>query len=138
MKNNVKYLFCLSALLLLASSFVRQSIAGHDSALYGGAYVLFAGKFGGEITTQEIQGQTEITVDGCARGSRIFELSLSITKNGKTSTLTTTSGILTSEMRSKLKSLTKGDEFEFQNTKAYWGGNSKDVVQVRGKKFLVV
>lgn len=144
MKNNVKYLFCLTAMLFLGSSFVNRAMS--DAALlqnentsvpYGGAFVLFAGKFGGEITKKEIENQTEIVVDGCARGARIFEVTLSITKGGQISTLTATSNVLTAEMRTKLKELQKGDVFEFQRTKAYLNV-SNNVVNVRGEKFKVV
>lgn len=140
--------FCtLMALLLLASSFVhspvptippvqsRETEARLPDA--GGAYVLFAGKFGGEVTPQEIASQTELAVDGCARGARIFEVTLSVTKSGQTSTWTHNSHVLTPDMRAQLKSLTKGDVFEFQKTKAYLG-NTSDVVNVHGRKFVVV
>lgn len=104
---------------------------------YGGAYVVFAGKFGGDITQKEIESHSEVKVEGCAKGSRIFQFTLCVTKNGKTSTLTNKSNILTDEMATQLKSLSKGDSFEFQQTKAYLP-NSKDVVDVHGKKFVVV
>lgn len=144
MKNNVKYLFCLTVLLFLGSSFVNTAISNgvplkneRATVPYGGAFVLFAGKFGGEITQKEIENQTEIFVDGCARGARIFEVTLSITKSGQTSTLTATSKVLTAEMRIQLKGLKKGDAFEFQRTKAYLSGGN-EVVNVRGERFKVV
>lgn len=146
MQNNAKYLFCLTAILLLASSFVNQPapvgmpLKGREAKApipYGGAYVLFAGKFGGEITKQEMEGQTELKVEGCVKGARIFDFTLSITKNGKTSVLTNNSDVLTADMRAALKSLAKGDEFEFRKTKAFLS-NGKDVVDVRGSKFVVV
>lgn len=99
--------------------------------------MVFAGKFGGEITQKEIASNSEVKVEGCAKGSRIFQFTLSVTKNGKTSTLTNKSNLLTDEMITQLKSLSKGDSFEFQQTKAYLP-NSKDVVDVHGKKFVVV
>lgn len=140
------YFCALTALLLLASSFVHipmrtaipvQNQAATDLPDAGGAYVVFAGKFGGEITPQEIASQTELSVDGCARGARIFEVTLSITKGGQTNTWTHNSHLLTPDMRAQLKSLTKGDVFEFQKTKAYLG-NSSDVVNVHSRKFVVV
>ncbi len=103
----------------------------------GGAYLVFAGKFGGEVSKNEISGQTELKVDGCAKGSRIFEYTIHIKKGGKTSKLSNHSNALTSEMLAALKSLSKGDEFEFSNTKAYLP-NGKDVVDVHAKKFMVV
>ncbi len=144
MKNNVKYLFCFTIMLLLGSSFVTKSVPDaaplkneRASVPYGGAFVLFAGKFGGEITKKEIENQTEIVVDGCARGARIFEMTLSITKSGQTTTLTATSSLLTAQMRTQLKNLNKGDAFEFQRTKAYLSGGN-EVVNVQSEKFKVV
>ena len=146
MKNNVKHLFFLAATLLLASSFVNQPVRtgaplnGPETKAclsYGGVFVVFAGKYGGEITKQEMEGQTELQVKGCHEDVRIFDFTLSITKSGKTTTLTTTSKVLTADMRAQLKSLTKGDAFEFRNTRAYLS-NGKDVVDVRGSRFLVV
>lgn len=148
MKNNVMQLFSLTALLLLTCSFTQVPVATGtplasvetvDDASFGGAFLLFAGKFGGEITKNEIEKatQTNLQVDGCARGSRIFEYTIYITKNGQTSKLSNKSNALTSEMRDKLKSLSKGDSFEFKDSKAYLP-DGKEVVNVHGKKFMVV
>ena len=65
------------------------------------------------------------------------ENTIHIKKGGKTSKLSNHSNALTSEMLAALKSLSKGDEFEFSNTKAYLP-NGKDVVDVHAKKFMVV
>lgn len=142
MKNKVKHLLYLTLMLLPAGLLVSFSVPIADTtaaieADYGGAYVVFAGKFGGDITRKEIESNTEIKVEGCAKGSRIFQFTLSVTKNGKTTTLTNKSNLLTDEMSAQLKNLSKGDSFEFQQTKAYLP-NSKDVVDVHGKKFVVV
>ena len=146
MKNNVMPFFCATMLLLLGSSFVNQPVSGETtfggakaifSTPYGGAYVVFAGKFGGEVTKQEMAGQTEVKVEGCAKGSRIFDITLILEKGGQTITLKSDSGVLTKEMRANLNSLVKGDSFEFKNTKAYLP-NTKDVVDVHGRKFIVV
>ena len=146
MKNKVMHLLCLPLMLLpvsfLAGISVPATISPVDleatvEADYGGAYVIFAGKFGGEITQKEIASHSEIKVEGCAKGSRIFQFTLRVTKGGKTSTLTNKSNSLTGEMVTQLKSLSKGDSFEFQQTKAYLP-NGKDVVDVVGKKFIVV
>ncbi|MCE7923701.1 MAG: hypothetical protein DYG98_11640 [Haliscomenobacteraceae bacterium CHB4] len=146
MKNKVKHLLYLTLLLLPASFLASFSVPATTPATgaeatvepaYGGAYVVFAGKFGGDITRKEIESNTEVKVEGCAKGSRIFQFTLCVTKNGKTKTLTNQSNILTGEMIAQLKSLSKGDSFEFQNTKAYLP-NSKDVVDVHGRKFIVV
>lgn len=146
MKNKVKHLLYLTQMLLPASFLAGFSvpatnpIADTEAAIktdYGGAYVVFAGKYGGDITRKEIESNTEVKVEGCAKGSRIFQFTLSVTKGGKTSTLTNKSNLLTDEMVAQLKNLSKGDSFEFQQTKAYLP-NSKDVVDVHGKKFVVV
>ena len=65
------------------------------------------------------------------------ENTIHITKAGKTSKLSNRSNALTSEMLAALKSLSKGDEFEFSNTKAYLP-NGKDMVDVHARKFMVV
>lgn len=138
MKNSAKHLFFFT-LLLLGSAFTRLPVPAETAMRVpaGGAYVVFAGKFGGEVSQQEIGTQTEVQVEGCAKGARIFDFTLAITRNGKTSTLTGRSNVLTSDMRTQLQSLTKGDAFEFRNTKAYLV-NSKDVVDVHARKFMVV
>ncbi len=139
MKNNVLHFVCL-AVVFFASSFVaKPDLTGpcHTGLSYGGIYVVFAGKYGGEITKTEVAGQTELKVEGCHKDARILGFTLSVTKSGKTSTLVSTSKVLTTEMRDKLKSLNKGDEFEFRNTKAYLQ-DGRDAVEVRGSKFKVV
>ncbi|MBK6993475.1 MAG: hypothetical protein IPH31_00605 [Lewinellaceae bacterium] len=146
MKNKVMHLFSFTAILLLASSFVTQPApiealstnrVNTASIPIGGAWVIFAGKTGGDLTKQEISNQTELKVDGCDKGARILGFTILITKGGKTSTLATSSSQLTTEMRTKLKSLVKGDEFEFRSAKAIMS-NGRDVVDVRGSKFKVV
>ena len=146
MKNSVKHLFYLVALLLLGSSFTLQPVSGivaardreaGASATYGGVHVVFAGKYGGEITRQEMAGQTELKVEGCARDARVTDFTLSITKNGKTSTLRTSSNVPTADMRTQLQSLNKGDVFEFRQAKAYLTDH-KVVVDAQGSKFVVV
>lgn len=146
MKNMVKHLLHLTLILLPASFVARVSVpaatpgaaspAAKEPA-YGGAFVIFAGKYGGEITRKEIESHSDLQVAGCAKGSRIFQFTLNVTKNGKTSTLSSQTGLLTGEMTTLLKTLAKGDTFEFQHTKAYLP-NGKEVVDVRGKMFIVV
>ena len=103
----------------------------------GGAYLLFAGKFGGEVNKKEIAEQRELAVDGCAKGSKIFKYTLVITKGGQKSTYQSNSNVLSGEMQTKLKTLTSGDYFEFSEIKAYLP-NGKDIVEVHAKKFVVV
>lgn len=131
MKNSVKILSTITFIWLLASSFITRP------ADFGGAWVLFAGKYGGDISRQEIAAQTGITVGGCSNDARVSTFTVSITKNGKTKSYTTDSGNLTAEMITALKSLSKGDVFEFNRTKA-WIDNGKYHVDVRGAKFSVI
>ena len=107
------------------------------SSALGGAYLLFAGKFGGEVNKKEISEQRDLAVDGCAKGSKIFKYTLVINKSGQSYTYRADSNVLTSEMQTKLKSLTAGDSFEFSQIKAYLP-NGKEVVDVHAKKFFVV
>jgi hypothetical protein len=142
MKSTIKNLLLATAALLFTCSFteitrLNTELTGLDAAPVGGAYVVFAGKYGGEITKKDLEGQTTLGVDGCARGSRIFQFTLHVRKNGKTATYSAKSNSLTREMISALSSLSDGDEFEFKNMKAYLP-NGKDVVEVHGKAFKMV
>lgn len=130
----IKKLLLLSTVLLFTCSFVGNQVIPMPP---GGAYAIFSGKFGGEITKKEIAEHQKLSVDGCAKGSRIFKFTLEVTKNGKTSSFQNDSNVLTKEMITKLKELSPGDAFEFTKTKAYLP-NGKDVVDVHGKKFVVV
>ncbi|GJM31075.1 MAG: hypothetical protein DHS20C18_00760 [Saprospiraceae bacterium] len=138
-----KLLFSLSVLFLTCSfvsgpSATQVSLATAELKTMppGGAYAMFAGKFGGEVSKKEIASHQKLTVEGCARGSRIFTFTLDITKNGKTSSLNTESDELTKEMLTKLNALSTGDTFIFRKMKAYLP-NGKDVVDVQGRKFTV-
>lgn len=103
----------------------------------GGAYVVFAGKTGGEIRRSEIAGQTEVQVDGCAKGYKVIAYTLEITRGQAKSTYKSNTNQLTKEMQSKLQSLAKGDTFEFKLMKAQQDAD-KHIVDVHGSKFTVV
>lgn len=137
MKNKGIFLPCLTLLLLFTCSFVPMPPPDVTSEGVGGAHLLFANRYGGEITKAEMAGHTSLKVEGCARGSRIFEYTLTITKKGKTTVLSNKSNVLTDEMVAQLNNLAKGDEFQFSKTKAYLP-NGKDVVDVHSSKFVVV
>lgn len=146
MKKKVNKFLFSGILLLLTCSFSEgpglnpgstTGASAMSELRFGGAYVIFAGKFGGEITRKEIARHHDLKVDGCATGSRIFTFTLDVTKDGKTTSLETKSNVLTKEMVTHLTSLMPGDEFEFRNTKAYLP-NGKDLVDVHGRKFIVV
>ncbi len=134
MKNTIQQVLLSAAVILITCSFTGSPVA--EPAPFGGAYVVFAGKYGGEITQKELAGQRELGVDGCARGSRIFQFTLSVTKKGNTAVFTSKSNQLTAEMVNSLKSLAPGDEFEFSKMKAYLP-NGKDITDVHGRKFVV-
>lgn len=146
MKKNIMNFLLSGAVMLLACSFTgspvvhpetTSEVSAIDAVPVGGAYLMFAGKFGGEITRKEIAEHQDIQVDGCAKGSRIFKFNLDITQGGKVTSLQSETGTLTKAMLTKLKSLSSGDAFEFKKTKAYLP-NGKDVVDVHAKKFVVV
>ena len=146
MKNTIKqFLFSALAVLFTCSFSAPETMpaapgsgAFNTNALpVGGAYLVLAGKYGGNISKKELQGPCSLEVNGCAHGSKIFQFTLVVTQNGKKTTCGTKSGSLTRDMIAKLKSLSAGDEFEFSGTKAYLP-NGKDVVDLRSEKFIVV
>lgn len=104
---------------------------------WGGAYLVFAGKFGGEVTTDQLQEQRELGVEGCARGSRIFTFTLEVTRAGKTTAFSSRSNVLSDDMRAALRALRAGDTFEFKRIRAYLP-NGKDAVDVHSRTFVVV
>ncbi len=140
MKKHFGNFLLAGALLLLTCSFTQGPTSGitlTDATPVGGAYLTFAGKFGGNITQKEIAAHQDLGVDGCARGSRIYQFTIDITKGGKTTTLNATTNVLNKDMLARLKGLAPGDTFEFRETKAYLP-NGKDKVDVHSKKFVVV
>ena len=145
MKRKIRNYLFLASLLCLTCAFVdgpetyrgsstKESVS---AAPVGGAFLSFAGKNGGEITKKEVGSQSELMVEGCAKGSKILKYTLEITKGGHTTSLHAESNKLSAEIQSKLKSLSAGDSFEFTQIKALLP-NGKDVVDVHGQKFIVV
>jgi hypothetical protein len=146
MKSRILNLLFAAGILCFASSGIGSPLALHKQTDFsfspvnkaiGGAFLVFAGKHGGEIKKSELNGNSVLGVEGCAKGSRIFKFTLEITKSGVLTTMQADSNVLTSEMMAKLKSLSPGDSFEFKEMKAYMP-NGKDVVDVHGQKFVVV
>ena len=83
-----KLFLALAALMLAAISHQPANAhvsldeqAAFEADLFGGAYLKFAGKHGGDVTKAEIAGTRSLTVDGCAHGSVIYRFDLLITKN---------------------------------------------------------
>ena len=114
----------------------RNETISSETAI-GGAFLVFAGKHGGNISKSELRGQTELKVDGCAKGSKIFAFTLEVNHKGKVSKLQAKSNVLTTDMVTALNGLNAGDSFEFTSTKAYLP-NGKDEVDVHSQKFVVV
>ncbi len=140
----MKNLFLALATILLTGIFYQpanahvslDSKATIDEELFGGAYLVFAGKFGGELTKKDIANTKTLSVEGCAKGSKIYTFDLKVTKNGKTTTFHGKSDQLTEEMHAQLKQLSVGDEFTFENTKARLP--KEGTVDVWAKKFTIV
>ena len=140
----MKKLFLAVATILLTGLFF-QTAKAHISIdtneqikaeIFGGAYLVFAGKFGGTLTQKDIAKTKSLGVDGCAKGSKIYTFDLKITKNGKTTTYHGNSDQLTEEMHTQLQKLSIGDEFIFKNTKAKLP--KEGTVDVWAKKFTIV
>ena len=140
----MKKLFLALAMILFCGS-IYQTANAHisldtkaaiDADVFGGAYLLFAGKHGGELTKAEIAGTRALKVDGCAHGSVIYKFDLMIMKNGRTTTYVGKSDELTDEMHTALKQLSTGDEFTFKNTNARLP--KEGTVDVHAKKFTIV
>ena len=104
---------------------------------YGGAYCVFANKFGGEISKKDLLDNSELEIFGCAAGSKIFQYTLVITKSRQKSTYQGKLKLLTDSMLAKLRSLSAGDEFIFNDMRAHLP-NGNGNVDVMGKKFIVV
>lgn len=102
----------------------------------GGAYLTIAGKFGGEITTDDIIKHTTLGIDGCAAGSEIYQFTLVVKANGKSSSYAGKSDVLTDEMLTALRRLDKGDEFTFKRVKAKHGKN--DDIDVMARTFVII
>jgi len=140
----MKKLFLAVATILFTGLFYQttnahislESNAKLDAELFGGAYLVFAGKFGGELTKKDVANTKTLSVEGCAKGSKIYKFDLKITKNGKTTTYHGNSDQLTEEMHAQLKQLSVGDEFTFKNTKARLP--VEGTVDVWAKKFTIV
>ncbi len=146
MKTVVSNLLLVALVIGISSGFVNKPVATdvisvHDvvsvESPVGGAFLIFAGKNGGNIKMSELQGQTELSVDGCAMGSRIFTFALEINDSSRIKTLQAKSNVLSKEMVVALKGLAAGDSFEFKAMKAYLP-DGKEMVEVHGKKFLIV
>lgn len=145
MKNNRKLLLQMGLVLCLVFSLSAASLGAavpifpsKGASLSGGAYLIFCGKTGGKIAKKDFEGQARLSLDGCpgAKESTILRFKLELTKAGKTTTLTSNTDRLTSEMVAKLKTLAVGDSFEFKKVMARWP-NQKEEYEVHTQRFTV-
>src|SRR5258706_6594559 len=114
--------------MFLATSFVAGSV-NHMvrmntskiavSKPLGGAFLVFAGRYGGEIKKNELTSEKELKVEGCVKGAKIISYTLEVTKKGKKSSMDASSNMLSNDMVAKLQSLEPGDTFEFKGIRAY-------------------
>ena len=95
----------------------------------GGAYLVIAEKFGGDITRDEIASHSKLGVMGCAEGAVIYRFTLELEVKGKKKQFAGDSNTLSSEMRVALESLKKGDEFTFRRVKARIGDDDFDRIE---------
>lgn len=133
-KQSVFTLFLLCILLVPFST----SAEANYTEDFGGAYLVFANKMGGEVTVKTLQKACVLEVAGCAKGSQIFSFRLNVYRNGKRTTFQgKNSNELSAEMRESLAKLKPGDSFEFKQIKAYLP-NGRDKVDVFAKRFKLV
>ena len=134
MKKKISALIMSLGLTLafLLPSASNMSLANSSMEKTGGAYLTLVGKFGGNISQGELKAECTLGIEGCAKGSKIFQYSLFIEdKMYKGS-----SHSLSDEAMAHLKKLEKGDEFHFERIRATLPGGNK--VDVYARKFTVV
>ena len=134
MKKNIVLFGLIAALFLVGfttNKATKNNSAIENSALnVGGAYLTFAGEFGGEITLKKMSATNKLGVAGCAAGSLITKFTLKIKRQHKrVQTFKGTSHLLNKQLKSVLKELKTGDTFEFSKVRAKLStGSSVDVV----------
>ncbi|AXT20038.1 hypothetical protein D7030_02650 [Flavobacteriaceae bacterium AU392] len=126
MKKHIA-LFSLMASLFLVSFTTNKTDQNNtntqttlnEAFKIGGAYLTFAGEFGGEVSLKKMSTTNKLGVAGCASGSLVTQFTLKVkSKNKKAQTLKGTSHLLNKQMKSVLKEMKIGDTFEFSNVKA--------------------
>ena len=123
-------------LLFLAAPALDSNARISNTDEFGGAYALFAEKFGGELTLKQIRATKELGIAGCAAGSAFTKFTLVVYKKGKSSRYNATDGKLTKAMIKGLDGLNKGDTFELVNMRAKTPQGGK--IDVMGKVYTVV
>ncbi len=113
-------LFVYSALTLAAVVPVHGPVAAHSAfvALVGGPpRISLANKDKGDITKAEWAAVTSIELHGCVPDARITALTIRIKDcKGKDAALSSTSGVLTQEMRTMIANLPAGTSFTVKVT----------------------
>ena len=145
MKQNICQFILSAFVMMITFAFTGPQVSSIPSVTedniismpMGGAHLMFAGKNGGEITKKEIEGQSELKVDGCAAGAKILKYTLYINKSGKITSLFAETNYLNKDMQAALRSLSAGDSFEFKQVRARLLDNN-DVVDVTSSRFVVV
>jgi hypothetical protein len=123
MKKHI-VLFSFIVSLFLVAFTTNKSVVDDTSILsknlkVGGAYLTFAGEFGGEITLKKIKATNMLGVAGCASGSLIKKFTVKIhRKNKRTQTFNGKSHLLTKQIKSALKEMKSGDTFQFSRVTA--------------------
>lgn len=134
MKKHI-VLFGLIASLLLVSFTTNKEEKNNtlpqlEAIKIGGAYLTFAGEFGGDITLKKMSATNQLGVAGCAAGSLITKFTLKVKrKNKRTQTITGTSHQFNKHIKTVLEELKIGDSFEFSRVRAKLpSGGSVDVI----------
>ncbi|MDW3652247.1 MAG: hypothetical protein R8P61_34545 [Bacteroidia bacterium] len=126
MKKKISML-CMNLGLSLAFIILtggNLSLANPSIEKTGGAYLTLAGKFGGNISQAELKAECKLGIEGCAKGSKIFQYSLYIHDK----VYKGNSHSLSDEAIAHLKKLEKGEEFYFKRIRAKLPeGNNVDV-----------
>lgn len=134
MKKHIVLLGLLAALFLVAFTTNKtdktNSEIENPTIKIGGAYLTFAGAFGGEITLKKMSTTNKLGVAGCAAGSLITKFTLKIKRqHQRVQTFKGTSHLLNKQLKSVLKELKTGDTFEFSKVSAKLPtGSSVDVI----------
>jgi len=134
MKKNIVLFGLIAALFLVGfttnKAAKNNSVIENSALKVGGAYLTFAGEFGGEITLKKMSATNKLGVAGCAAGSLITKFTLKIKRqHQRVETFKGTSHLLNKHLKSVLKELKTGDTFEFSKVRAKLStGSSVNVV----------
>jgi hypothetical protein len=134
LKKSSLYLF----LCFIIFGFTNSSISSWAVKLdeMGGAYLIFAEKFGGKVYNKDLKIHKTIGVSGCATGSKIIQFNMRISQNNKVHIFSGKSGVLSTDILKVLSNLSKGDSFSFDHVKARLP-DQKSIVDVSTKTFYV-